>query len=388
MAEKSSAFNLMTGIALGGGLMFMLDPGRGKRRRALLRDKTVHAAHLLRCSFERTRRDLGHRAGGTMAEFRSAFVSGDCEDDVLVQRVRARLGRICSHPNSVDVQAEDGCVILNGPILTSELNDVLDEVRSVRGVREVEDHLERHATAGDIPGLQGGSGRRSAPRFDLFQSRWAPATRFLAGVSGTFLLVDGLRRRGLAGVPEGFIGMGMITRAASNLELRRLFGFGATRSAIRMQKTINIHAPVEEVFRLCSNPENFARFMAHVQEVRKSSDGRYHWTITGPAGVSLSWDSQIVQQIPNRLIAWRTVPGSVVRNAGIMRFEAQDSFTRVHILMSYNPPGGALGHVLATIMGSDPKAVMDEDLARMKSLLEVGKTRAHGERITREQISA
>ncbi len=72
-----------------------------------------------------------------------------------------------------------------------------------------------------------------------------------------------------------------------------------------------------------------------------------------------------------------------------MRFEPNaDGSTRMHILMSYNPPGGALGHVLATIFGSDPKSVMDEDLARMKSLLEIGKTRAHGERITREQVSA
>jgi uncharacterized membrane protein len=379
----------LTGLAVGGGLMYLLDPDRGTRRRALVRDKAVRATHVLRCAADKTGRDLQHRARGTVAELWSVLRSGNCSDDILTQRVRARLGRACSHPNSIEVHVAGGAVVLSGPVLESDADLLLREVRNVRGVKSVEDRLQHHQTAGDIPGLQGGSGRRLGQRFDLLQSRWAPATRLLAGAGGLVLCIRGLRRGGFIGIPEAVVGAGLLTRAATNLEFRRLFGVGETRSAIRMQKTINVHAPIEEVFHLWSNPENFARFMAHVKEVRKSSDGRlYHWTVAGPAGVSVAWDSEVTENVPNELIAWRTVPGSAMRNAGIVRFERNpDNGTRVHMLMSYNPPGGALGHVLASIFGSDPKAVMDEDLARMKSLLEVGKTRAHGERITRDQIA-
>lgn len=388
MAKKNGSLNLVTGMALGGGLMYLLDPSRGTRRRALVRDKAIHATHVVRCAADKTARDLDHRVRGTVAELWSAFQPADCPDDVLVQRVRARLGRACSHPNSVEVEARDGRITLSGPVLEAEADLLCEEIQHVRGVHAVDDRLERHRAPGDIPGLQGGAGRRRGQRLDLLQSRWAPATRLLVGAGGFALCADGVRRGGSFGTLEAIGGSALLTRAATNLDFRRLFGIGETRSAIRLQKTINIHAPVEDVYRLWSNPENFARFMAHVKEVRKSEDGRYHWTIAGPAGVSVTWDSEITENIPNEVLAWKTMPWSAVRNAGIVRFQRNpDNGTRLHILMSYNPPGGALGHVLASIFGHDPKAVLDEDLARMKSLLEVGRTRAHGERITRNQIA-
>lgn len=86
---------------------------------------------------------------------------------------------------------------------------------------------------------------------------------------------------------------------------------------------------------------------------------------------------------PNEIIAWRTTPGSSVAGTGVIRFEApDDKTTRIDIQMSYNPPGGMLGHALALISGTDPKSAMDDDLARVKSLLETGKTRAHRHRVT------
>ncbi len=388
MAKNNGSLNLVTGLALGGGLMYLLDPNRGTRRRALVRDKAVHATHVLRCAADKAVRDLEHRVRGSIAELSTVFQSGDCPDDVLVQRVRARLGRACSHPNSIEVHAENGRVTLVGPVLTAEADVMRDDIRHVRGVHEVEDRLERHQAPGDVPGLQGGSGRRRGQRVDVLQSRWAPATRLLVGAGAFAVCVDGLRRRGLFGNLEAVAGCALATRAVTNLDFRRVFGVGETRSAIRLQKTINIHAPVEDVYRLWSSPENFARFMAHVKEVRRSEDGHYHWTVAGPAGVSVTWDSEVTENIPNQVLAWKTMPWSAVRNAGIVRFERNpDSGTRLHILMSYNPPGGALGHVLASIFGHDPKAVLDQDLARMKSLLEVGRTRAHGERVTRDQIA-
>ncbi len=129
--------------------------------------------------------------------------------------------------------------------------------------------------------------------------------------------------------------------------------------------------------------------MEHVQEVKRTGDDRFRWTVSGPAGTSVSWDSRIMQSIPNQLLAWRSELGSFIRNGGIIRFQSTaDGGTRVHVLMSYNPPAGAIGHAIGTLFGLGPKRVLDEDLVQMKSLFEHGKTTAHGETVTREQISA
>jgi uncharacterized membrane protein len=166
-----------------------------------------------------------------------------------------------------------------------------------------------------------------------------------------------------------------------------MFGAGGGRAAMRMQKTINIFAPVEEVYALWSNPEDFPRFMSHVRHVKHESGNRYRWTVDGPAGAPVSWEAEVTQQVPNQVIAWKSVPGALVRNAGIVRFRSQDAATTVHILLSYNPPGGAIGHAVAALFGKDPKRALDDDLVRLKSLLETGKTTAHGETVRKEEVA-
>jgi len=81
------------------------------------------------------------------------------------------------------------------------------------------------------------------------------------------------------------------------------------------------------------------------------------------------------------VIGWRTVPDQPVDHAGRVRFEEVAGGTRVHVQMTYLPPGGVIGHAIAHILGWDPKARMDDDLMRMKVLLEDGKTRAHHQHV-------
>lgn len=174
----------------------------------------------------------------------------------------------------------------------------------------------------------------------------------------------------------------------TNLELKRLTGVGAGRRAITMTKTINIAAPVERVFEFWSRYEDFPRFMSHVRSVRQTGEGRSHWVVSGPAGLPVEWDTEITALVPNQALGWRTVPGSVVEHAGIVRFDPNpDGSTRVHVRMAYHPPAGALGHGLAAVLGSDPRRAMHGDLVRLKSLLEEGKTSAHGERVRREDLA-
>jgi len=142
---------------------------------------------------------------------------------------------------------------------------------------------------------------------------------------------------------------------------------------VDIQKTIDIAAPVETVFDFWRRYENFPRFMSNVREVRDLGGGRSHWTVAGPAGVPVEWEAEITQIVPNKLIAWKTLPGATVEHAGIVRFEPNpDGTTSVAVRLSYDPPAGAVGHTVATLFGADPKTEIDADLARMKALIEAG----------------
>ena len=366
--------SLMTGLGLGVGLSYFLDPGRGARRRAHVRDTMAHTAAVTRRALGTTSRDALHRTYGTLAAARRAVHRyGQVDDDVLVERVRAKLGRYASHPHAVRVSASDGTVTLTGPILEREFDALVRAVQRTPGVWDVIDRLEIHEQGGHVPALQGGR-VPAGDRLDLLQEHWAPTTRAIVGIAGAAMLLSGMWRRDTRGVLSGVIGATLIVRAAVNVPANRLTGIGSRRRAVDIQKTITINAPVGEVFAFWSMYENFPRFMSRVLDVRQSRDpDRSHWRVWGPAGVPVDFDAEITRTVPNRIIAWRTVGGSPIAHAGIVRFDPlSEAATRVHIRMSYNPPAGWLGHGIARAFGVDPKHSMDQDLVRMKTLIETG----------------
>jgi uncharacterized membrane protein len=212
--------------------------------------------------------------------------------------------------------------------------------------------------------------------------------RLVAGLGGGWLMLSGLRRGGPLGLLKGLLGAGLALRTATNLPPRRLFGYGGGRRAIEVQKTVNIDAPVERVYQLWSNFGNFPRFMAHVREVRDLGGGRSHWKVAGPAGASVEWNAILTKQVANQLLGWRSADGEDVKSAGLVRFEPNpDGGTRVTVRLAYNPPAGALGHAVASLFGADPKRAMDEDLLRLKSLLEEGRTTAEGREVHRRDLT-
>jgi osmotically-inducible protein OsmY len=147
------------GLGIGTGLMFLLDPDRGKRRRALLRDKCVWMARKTGETFEGTARDLRNRTQGMMSEVRSHFSSEPVDDSVLTDRVRAKLGRVVSHPRAIDVSVQNGRVALSGPIFTAEVPELLATVNRIKGVTEVMNGLEPQDESANHPTLQGGRER-------------------------------------------------------------------------------------------------------------------------------------------------------------------------------------------------------------------------------------
>jgi uncharacterized membrane protein/osmotically-inducible protein OsmY len=379
---------LTGGVGLGVALAYWLDPIRGRRRRAVAADQVVHAAHKAADAAEATARDVRNRSRGTVAAMRSRLRRDEPDDVVVAERVRARLGGVVRHPRSIEVNVADGCVTLSGPVLADEVGPLIRRVAATRGVSEVDNRMDIHESPGDVPGLQGEPGRRTgAPPMAFMQEVWSPTARLIAGVAGGGLAVYGLRTSGTLGTLAGLTGLTLLARGASNLELRRLIGVGGGRRAIDLRKTLTIAAPVEDVYDLWSHYESFPRFMSHVREVRRLGDDRARWTVTGPAGVPVEFETVETQREEGRLIAWKTVEGSTVAHAGVVRFEPLDTGTRVHVQMTYNPPAGVLAHGLAYLFGADPKQAMDDDLVRMKSLLEDGRTRAHGARVTRAEAS-
>jgi hypothetical protein len=202
-------------VGLGAGLMYLLDPVRGRRRRAIARDQFIRLAHEARDAADVAARDAANRARGAWAEARSAVAEEAPDDRTLTARVRSRLGRCVSHPRAVAVTADHGRVTLSGPILAREVEGLLACVAGVPSVRAVDDRLEVHQEAGNHPSLQGGVPRTGA-RGELFQENWSPTLRVLAGTAGLGLMGNCLAQRDLVSCLLGTVGFGLFLRAATN----------------------------------------------------------------------------------------------------------------------------------------------------------------------------
>jgi hypothetical protein len=178
--------NFYRGLVLGAGLMYLLDPARGRTRRARLRDRITGA---LADSREFLDDALQGHGGGTAARSTPVPRPDQASDDAIVERVRAKLGRYVAHPRAVSVEARDGSVTLNGPILRGEAESLIGAVSSVRGVREVLNRLEPHDAHDEVPELQG-------PRRRVFDSApgMPPGLQLLAGVLGATAVAYGAGR--------------------------------------------------------------------------------------------------------------------------------------------------------------------------------------------------
>jgi uncharacterized membrane protein len=330
---------------------------------------------------------MRNRARGVLAEMMAMLSDQQAPDWIIEERVRADLGRLARHTRALEVSANQGSVTLRGPILTDEVERVISGVARVRGVTRVENQMDVHQTPGDNPALHGNPPMREQST-ELMQENWSPTARLVVGVAGGLLAVYGRARSGLIGTALSLVGLGTLARAIANVQLKRLVGAGGVAGAVDIQKAINVDAPVEQVYEFWTHFENFPRFMAHVKEIGDQGNGRSHWVVAGPVGTPVEFDAMITKQLPNQVIAWRSLPDQTVQTAGLVRFDPNpDGGTRITVQMSYTPPAGALGHVVASLFGVDPKRAMDEDLTRLKTLLEMGKTSADGKEITQQDLS-
>ena len=217
----------IAGIAVGAFAMYFSDPDRGRRRRALVRDQVQHWAREVGCAFDVAMRDLGNRMQGVRARTRHFMSrSAPVPDVVIEERVRARLGRVSTHPRAVKVVAHEGRVNLSGAVLAHEHDDVLDAAGGTPGVAEVSDNLQTYETAEHIPSLQGSHELQQA-RSSFSSDNWTPATKALAALAGCTLGGYGLIRRSPSSVGLAALGLGLMLTGA----------LGNTRSTRRMHRT-------------------------------------------------------------------------------------------------------------------------------------------------------
>jgi uncharacterized membrane protein len=358
--------------AIGGAAMYFLDPDRGRRRRALVRDQAVRAQSNVRELVDAGTRDLQNRGTVLFGRTRSLITRRKPTDSVLVERVRSKMGRYVAHPAAIEVTAADGEVTLKGSILSHEHADLLDAIQDVSGVKHVRDELSVFEKAEGISELQG-EPRRRPQGSEFMDENWAPGPRLLAGVGAMTLAAYGLRWHGLMRLATVAAGTALLVRTATNKPLRTLAGQSGP-NGIDIQKTVRINAPVQDVYRFLANYENFPQFMRNIRSVQVYADGRSHWIAAGPLGTDVEWDAITTRMEPDSVIEWSTIVGSPVEHAGTITFNSEgDGSTRVHLRMSYNPPAGAVGHVVAKLFGADPKSEMDEDFLRLKSTLESGR---------------
>ncbi|MFL5467563.1 MAG: SRPBCC family protein [Gemmatimonadaceae bacterium] len=376
---RGNVLPLVGAAGVGAAIAYFLDPDRGARRRHRVADQVVHASKATADAIGVTKRDLTNRSRGLAAGVRNTFADQDGDDVVTADRVRAALGRLVSHPGAIEVQVENGRAILGGAALAEEADRLVAGVKKVRGVEDVERQFQTYEQAGDVPSLQG-TARAPANKFELLQENWTPATRLAATVAGGALTALAIGRGDRANFLTrslGLAGLALFVRGASNKPFDQLLGIGAGRRAVSLQKTINIMAPVDEVFAWLTDWERWPEWMSHVREVSASGESGEgavtHWVVDGPAGTTISWDSVVTRYEPQDIVAWKTVEGSPVAHAGVMRFfRNEDGSTRVDIRMSYNPILGAAGHALAMAFRRDPKQQLDDDLARVKTAIETG----------------
>jgi len=156
---------------------------------------------------------------------------------------------------------------------------------------------------------------------------------------------------------------------------------GDTRTAlsgprgIHVRESVRLECPVDEVYRFWSRLENLPTFMANLIGVTDLGGGRSHWIARGPGGLRIEWDAEIINEIQNKVLAWRSLPGGDVVSAGSVTFQparGDDRGTQLTVTMQYEPPAGSFGAVVASAFGREPAQAIREDLRRLKQLLEAG----------------
>lgn len=211
--------------------------------------------------------------------------------------------------------------------------------------------------------------------------------RIASGLAGAALVAFSLRQRRLRGLLLP-LGGGLLVRALTgHCPVNRALGRNTALDdeavspvasvgrgqGVKVEKSVTIDRPAHELYAFWRDFENLPRFMEHLESVTVIDPRRSHWTAKAPAGQRVEWDAEIHNEIPDELIAWRSLPGSEIANAGSVHFESLgDGGTEVRVVLSYEPPAGRVGDAVARLFGEAPSQQVEDDLRRFKQVMEAG----------------
>ncbi|ABA24095.1 cyclase/dehydrase [Trichormus variabilis ATCC 29413] len=199
--------------------------------------------------------------------------------------------------------------------------------------------------------------------------------RWASLIGGGALVLLGLRQASLRGVLTALAGGGLIyqgaTKQSTIQQAQEAIGIN---KPIKVEKTVTINKPADELYRYWHNFENLPTFMKHLKSVKVYNEKRSHWIANAPLGNSVEWDADILEDRENEFISWASVEGADVENSGFVRFQKApgDRGTEVKVVLEYNPPGGALAAVVAKLFGEEPEQQIGDELRRFKMLMEAG----------------
>jgi uncharacterized membrane protein len=208
---------------------------------------------------------------------------------------------------------------------------------------------------------------------------------------GAALAIFGLTRFNLSGAILGLVGGSLLYRGVTGrCNVYKMMGINTSRtgenvsvkgdSGVRVEKQITINRSPEDLYNYWRTLENLPKIMSHLESVRTLGENRSHWIAKAPAGTTVEWDAEIINDKESELIAWRSLEGSEVDNAGSVRFEGTPggSSTRVKVELRYAPPMGAIGAAVAKLFGEDPETQIEEDLRKFKQTMEAQGTTGAG----------
>lgn len=209
------------------------------------------------------------------------------------------------------------------------------------------------------------------------------AERIASAVGGGALIGYALKNRSKSSIVLGLTGACLLYRGATGqCETYRLLGINTARERdegevahdVHVEKSITINSSPKELYRFWRNFENLPRFMENLESVTQLDGNRSHWVAVGPGGKKVEWYAEIYNEKENELIAWRSLAGSDITNAGSVRFEEAPGGrgTYVKVVLNYNPPGGKAAALFAKLFGQEPGQLVEHNLKRLKQFIETG----------------
>jgi uncharacterized membrane protein len=213
------------------------------------------------------------------------------------------------------------------------------------------------------------------------------AERVISAVSGGALLAYGLKRGDTLGIALAVLGGGLALRGATgHCQVYDAIGVDTSvpgdndspftkgrTGKIHVKKSITINKSTSELYNFWRNFENLPQFMNHLESVKKIDNKRSHWVAKAPLGTTVEWDAEITSERENERIGWQSVENSEVPNSGVVEFlPTSTRGTEVKVTLTYEPPAGYLGSLVAKLFGEEPNQQVAEDLRRFKSLMEAG----------------